>query len=312
MLAPDRIPIVGPAEEPLFQIKSGDADVHLAGIASFLILGLHRTCTGGGRRIWLKEWCLWPVWGACFVLFGSQSRGGLLSILITLAVVLILWPRGRWGKLAIVGLCGSALFLFLDLELDIGKTRKVSLEQMLVNLTSITGGGDLSYEGSRQWRLNWWRTILDYTVSGEFFWGGKGFGVNLADDDGFQVVADHALRSPHNGHLTVLARAGVPGMALWLLLQGSLSLGLLRSYFRARRVGDRERAAVIAWIVAYWTAFTVNGAFDVYLEGPQGGIWFWVVFGMGLTVLAEGVLRRCSATTQTGSVSGPVSSPRAA
>ncbi|MCL5742547.1 MAG: hypothetical protein M1541_01275, partial [Acidobacteria bacterium] len=144
------------------------------------------------------------------------------------------------------------------------------------------------------------------------FWSGKGFGVNLADDDGFQVVADHALRSPHSGHLTVLARAGVPGLALWLLLQGSLCLGLLRSYFRVRREGNREWAAVVAWIVAYWTAFTVNGAFDVYLEGPQGGIWFWVVFGMGIAVLAGSPLRRRSATGQPGSLFSRVPAARAA
>jgi hypothetical protein len=26
----------------------------------------------------------------------------------------------------------------------------------------------------------------------------------------------------------------------------------------------------------------VNASFDVYLEGPTGGIWFWVIFGTGL------------------------------
>jgi hypothetical protein len=35
-------------------------------------------------------------------------------------------------------------------------------------------------------------------------------------------------------------------------------------------------------ILAYWLAMLVNASFDVYLEGPQGGIWFWSVFGLGL------------------------------
>jgi hypothetical protein len=29
----------------------------------------------------------------------------------------------------------------------------------------------------------------------------------------------------------------------------------------------------------------VNASFDVYLEGPQAGIWFWCVFGFGIAAL---------------------------
>jgi hypothetical protein len=39
------------------------------------------------------------------------------------------------------------------------------------------------------------------------------------------------------------------------------------------------------WLLAYWTAAMVNSTFDVYLEGPQGAIWFWSVFGFGLAAL---------------------------
>ena len=28
----------------------------------------------------------------------------------------------------------------------------------------------------------------------------------------------------------------------------------------------------------------INGSFDVYLEGPQGGIWFWSIIGFGIAV----------------------------
>ena len=29
----------------------------------------------------------------------------------------------------------------------------------------------------------------------------------------------------------------------------------------------------------------INASFDVYLEGPQGGIWFWSFFGFGMALL---------------------------
>jgi hypothetical protein len=44
-------------------------------------------------------------------------------------------------------------------------------------------------------------------------------------------------------------------------------------------------AAVAAWILVFWTAIMVNTSFDPYLEGPQGGIWFWSLFGLGLVLM---------------------------
>src|SRR5205823_258253 len=116
-------------------------------------------------------------------------------------------------------------------------------------------------------------------------WTGKGFGINLADDDGFQVNDDHSLRSPHNGHLMILARAGVPGLALWSIVQlgwaATIGSALRHSIRRCRH----EWAGVFLLLLAYWLALAINGAFDVFLEGPMGGIWFWSIYGIGLAAL---------------------------
>ena len=89
--------------------------------------------------------------------------------------------------------------------------------------------------------------ILDYTAFGDHFWTGKGYGINLADSDGFQVVWEGSpLRSPHNSHLTFLARSGVPGLALWALLQATVFFSLLRAYFRCRpQVGKAFRSPFV-------------------------------------------------------------------
>jgi len=164
--------------------------------------------------------------------------------------------------------------------------RPATVQQMMENILSVFGSSeDPGLQGTRQFRLDWWATIVDYTAFGEYFWTGKGFGVNLADDDGFQSTADGSLRAPHNSHMTVLARMGVPGLALWLVLQGAFGLGLLRATLAHRRAGDARLAAIGAWILLYWFAMTVNTSFDPYIEGPQGGIWFWAVFGLGLVFM---------------------------
>jgi hypothetical protein len=173
------------------------------------------------------------------------------------------------------------------------KGRPATLQQMIENLLSIFGSSsDGGLEGSKQFRLAWWGTIVDYTVFGKYFWSGKGFGVNLADADGFQSTVDHSLRAPHNSHMTVLARMGVPGLILWILLQGAFGVGLVRATVAYRRSRDWQMAAVGGLMLAYWVAMMVDTSFDPYLEGPQGGIWFWVIFGLGLVVMRIAPRRR--------------------
>jgi O-antigen ligase len=93
------------------------------------------------------------------------------------------------------------------------------------------------------------------------------------------------LRSPHNIYMTVLARMGVPGALMFVALQAAFALSLLRGYRRARRRGALWWARIDLWLLSYWCAFLVNAAFDVFLEGPQGGIWFWCLMGVAIGAL---------------------------
>jgi len=174
--------------------------------------------------------------------------------------------------------------------------RPATLQQMVENLLSIFGpSSDGGLEGSKQFRLAWWGKIVDYTVFGRYFWTGKGYGINLADADGFQSTVDHSLRSPHNSEITVLARMGVPGLLLWILVQGAFGVGLLRAMSAHRGAGDVQLATIAGLLFVYWVVMLVDTSFDPYLEGPQGGIWFWVIFGLGLAVMRLDKQRRVAA-----------------
>jgi hypothetical protein len=174
--------------------------------------------------------------------------------------------------------------------------RPATLDQLIENVLSVFGSSsDPGLEGTKQFRLAWWGAIVDYTVFGDRFWTGKGFGVNLADDDGFQATVDHSLRAPHNSHVTVLARMGVPGFGIWLVIHVAFGIGLIRAIRSSRRVGDPQLAAIGGWLLAYWIAMIVDTSFDPYLEGPQGGIWYWTVFGLGLVFMRVLPARRVAA-----------------
>ena len=213
-------------------------------------------------------------------------------------------PRGAIGWRMIGAILGAVLLLAVSgvhIEIPGGKGRELSFHQIVLNVKSTFGDvGSDGLDSTKEWRMEWWKDILRDTFGslkygpgdgaqsthrswsrGRYFWGGMGFGVNLADEYGYQV-GDRSLRSPHNGHMTLLARTGVPGLALWALVQMSWGAAVLNGYYRARRSGDARWSGLFLFLGAFWLAFLINTSFDVYLEGPMGGIWFWSVYGLGI------------------------------
>jgi len=258
----------------IFDAKGGDILVHLAGITMFLVLGL-------GRRSL-------PVILLLALNIGlvmASNRGGMVAFALGGALAWMLRPpEARVSKLAyaFVGLVLVGVAVGPMMRINDGG-RSISVEQIVLNVKSIFGQGDSHLDGTKKWRLEWWQTIWGYTVHGDYFWTGRGFGVNLAKEDGFDVIEE--LRSPHNGHMTILARMGVPGLALWVLLQVAWGLALLRQWAAARDAGRHKWMAVFAMLAGYVLAAHANASFDVYFEGPMGGIWFWTLFGVGLAAM---------------------------
>jgi hypothetical protein len=259
---------------PVIYAKAGDLLVHLGGATAFMAVGLAGEVKKS--RIALL---------AVGVALTALSRGGLLAFSLAFLVAFVSCPRSRsaWSIATLFG--GALLFLAVtDLHLRLpGNDREVSLQQLVQHVESAAGSdGDQDLENTKMWRLLWWAKIVNYTIGGDYRWMGKGYGINLATDDGFQVSDDDSLRSPHNATMTILARSGVIGLLLWLTLLGTWFAYMTRALLRALRHRERQWYALFAFLIAYLLALLVNGTFDVYLEGPAGGIWFWVVLGCGI------------------------------
>ena len=266
----------------IVSFKGGDMGVHLGGAAAFLALGLYSETPGWRWPVGV----LWAFWLAALVVAGGLNRGGLLAAGISLLAAFAIRPSVRMVQCA--GIVGLIVLVagVANLRIDIGETGKhISVDEMSRRITSVFGNEDESLEGTRAFRLEWWGEIASYTFAGPYFWGGKGFGVNLATDDGFQFEAEETLRAPHNSHMSVLARMGVPGFAMWVALQVAFAASLFVAMRKAHAAGLSRWASIDAWLLIYWLAICLNASFDPYLEGPQGGIWYWSIIGIGLYVL---------------------------
>jgi O-Antigen ligase len=266
----------------IVQLTTSAVGTHLAGTMVFVLIGY--------RKVFFS-WLL--VWLATFTMVAATNRAATLAVLVpVMFAVLVL---GRLRLLLTTILAAVSIFAVLltvessftqDNETEPSTRRQVSAHQIVENATSIVGhSGQENVEGTKQWRLNWWNIIINDTLYGSSFWTGRGFGINLAEADGF-VTGDPThmarLRSPHNAHMTLMARAGIPGVTLWALVLVSWFGMMMRAMLTARWRRHEQWAQLFLFVVCYATSILINATFDVTLEGPMQGIWFWCLFGFGV------------------------------
>lgn len=259
----------------IIDVKQGDVLTHLGGITAFIIVGMRRLN-------------FWTVLGL-MVSFGAviaSSRSGMLAFAVAvLAATALFPPKERLIKLSIGLLILASLAVIIDPKIPIPTSgRTISVEQITDNILSIIGvtkvGDPANLSETAGWRMNWWGIIIDYTFAGPHFWLGQGYGINLNVVDG--TFGSEDLRSPHNASMSVLARSGVPGFFLWLAVTVGWFVNAMIGWYHARLKNDRAWMGLWAFLIAYALAIHVNASFDVFLEGPMGGIWYWSIFGTGI------------------------------
>jgi hypothetical protein len=276
----DYIPRWPGYDVPFLSLKAGEVTTHLAGAAVFSLVGFRRA---GSISIALL--------GAAAVMASATSRGAMLAIALPLVFAALVLGKVRTVVTVLVtGLVifGAAYALEASLtnyrEATTTDKRSVSPRQLANNIASIVGQAGQQTESTKTWRLDWWDMIVKDTVYGPNFWTGRGFGLNLAQADGFETtdVSGPPLRSPHSVHMTILARSGVTGLGLWVLLLVSWFAALMSAALTARARGQAEWFRLFLFVGCYAMSIIINASFDVALEGPVQGVWFWCIIGFGI------------------------------
>jgi hypothetical protein len=275
------IPHSSNANAPILELKPDEVAVHLAGASVFALAGFYRV----GWR-WILALC------TTVIMVVSHSRGAILELAVPVILAAILVGKARAVARSVV-LISIVMFGAITVESTFGEyrpptstaERSIDSQQIVDNVISSFGeSGNYQAEATKAWRLQWWDIIVADTIFGPNFWTGRGFGLNLADADGFQLGDQPdrpALRSPHNVHMTILARAGVPGLTLWFAFLLSWFGAMLRALLTAQRRGQIEWSRLFLFVTCYVLSITIDATFDVAIEGPMIGIWFWCLIGFG-------------------------------
>jgi hypothetical protein len=276
----DYIPRLPGSDIPLFLVRPGEVAVHLTGCVVFTLVGFSKL---GPLRIILV---------LVTAMLVSLSRGPMLAFVLPTVFAFLVLGRVRQLLVALVAALAILCSAYV-IETESSYSRKESLadnrpltaHQIAENVASIFGQSGEDTQGTKRWRLDWWDIIVKDTVFGSHFWTGRGFGLNLADADGFQDRADPdspLLRNPHNVQMTMLARAGVPGVVLWAAILAAWFGMVMNAMGTARRRGQVAWAGLFLFIGCYVMSIVINASFDVALEGPMQSLWFWCLIGFGI------------------------------
>jgi hypothetical protein len=255
--------------ENIIIYKNGDKAVHL--LVSTILMFLY-------AHTYSKKWLIinTVLISINLIVLFALSRSGTVSYILALFCFFIFSKEkilnDTLSKLLkfvpIIILVGIGIFITLDIQGD-SQGRTISFSQITDNFSSLVSSDiDGSLSDNKVWRLVWWAKLVNESFTLQHFFVGKGLGMSLAGNDLYNP--DEALRSPHNFHLTILARFGYIVFIAWLYWLISIFKPLF-----TRKLAGKPLA-----LTAILLAFVINGSFDVFFEGPMGAFPFWTFVGL--------------------------------
>ena len=186
---------------PIVDITTSAVGTHLAGTMVFVLIGYRKV-----SFLWFL------VWLATLTIVAATNRGATLAVLGPVVFAMLMLGRLRLlltAMLAVVSIFAVLLTVegtfTQDNETEGSPSAESVRTRYVKNAESIVGhSGEQNVEGTKRWRLDWWDIIINDTIYGPNFWTGRGFGLNLAEADGFAGPAvlhgqpRAPTRSPHN------------------------------------------------------------------------------------------------------------------
>ena len=256
-------------DQNIITYKNGDKSVHL--LISTILMFLY---SDKYSRNWLIANTILIVINILILL--AFTRSGSIAYILALISFFFFSKekilndsiRKLLKYVPIIILIGMSLFVAADIQAD-AQGRTISLSQIADNFTSIVSSDiDGSLTNNKIWRIVWWAKLVNESFTLQHFFVGKGLGMSLAGND--ILNPDENLRSPHNFHLTILARFGYIVFIAWIIWLISIFKPLF----------TRKLAGKTLAITSILLAFIINGSFDVFFEGPMGAFPFWTFVGL--------------------------------
>jgi O-antigen ligase len=224
------------------------------------------------------------IYGLCalasvmLIVVVTQHRSAVIALACALALWLLVLNRGR-GRGAI-GSRAATIALLVAAVLVVAIDWQTAIAT-LGRIRAIQGGAE---EFNAVWRLYVWSLLVGGFLDSPLV--GHGFGANLPAFlfRGVRYGFDPSVPvGAHNSYLFVLFKEGIVGAGLLLAYIVAVSR-LVLSRIITRK--ERDETWIAGAAMGGFVFVALFAAFNVVLEGPYMGMFFWVY-----PALAEGVLR---------------------
>ncbi len=147
----------------------------------------------------------------------------------------------------------------------------VSVSQIIFKGDLAPGGSVLKPASLMAFRMHFWKQAWDGFKQSPVF--GLGFGPPYAQTqlNGLPAMFEGKwVSGPHNGYLAILNRMGILG----LILFSTLVMFPLFSWWKS---GMKDELSLV--MIGSFISVNFFVLFNVCLENPQGGIWYWFFLG---------------------------------
>lgn len=260
---------------PLFGNYSGSGDILLEG-AVFCI------CFGGyviSRPRWLMP--LLTI-GQLLGIAVTQVRRMYLGIVVVIVILILAGEIKKFARIfLLVPVAVGVLVLVTSIGgLQItGRIGPVNLDFFKDHIRSMSGDKDMP-GSSVESRFTMVDEAMDHFYTHPIF--GVGFGQALLEDT--DPITGAVTRMPHDSSITYLARLGVVGFIIWVVLH----LCFLQRFFvayRRRHSCDKRLYTLALWFFLFYIMFMIGSFVEGPFEYPSKAIPFYFLMGFGLGVI---------------------------
>jgi|GEM_PF-1446435 len=268
--------LVGTGLQTSTEVKRYGANIGALSLVLCMLFWLSLTVfkIRGRAKVLLSILLPFQLFAAVFLI---QHRSLLVALIGGLLFILALVSKARTLKYLILAICVFLLVVGLNQVSGILSGNLLVKDTLARALSTLTPEKD----PNSTHRMVMWSQILHRTAKQPVL--GEGFGPPFSVFSGrrFYDYAERRLH-PHNSFLWILNRMGIVGFGVFCFLILKFYGSGIRAYRRMN--AGKYKAYLLAFLSSHF-CISIFAFFNVVLEGPSMGIFFWIVMGLTMALI---------------------------